>query len=82
MAVLLAFFMYLPVAAEGVKSLRKYCKARKIGSYGDGPYCSRCLLEKPKYDGTNDDRFADNIVDPATHEHKDSIYVRTDPQLL
>ena len=78
MAALLTFFMYLPIMLEGYKALKKYSKAMEIGSYGDGPYCSKCLLENPKYE------HKENIIkgDPADHEHKDSIYVRTDPQLL
>jgi len=74
MAALLTFFMYLPIMLEGYKALKNYytATAKEYPTYGDGPYCSKCLLEKGE----------DVLKYPHTHEHKDSIYVRTDPQLL
>ena len=65
MAVLLTFFMYLPVATEGVRAAIKYCEGKKIDSFGDGAYCSKCLLESCGYDKEEDV----NKVNPKTHEH-------------
>ena len=81
MAGLLEFFMYLPVLFRGIQQLKRYLESKCYSSaYREqNKYCLTCLMDGKMIDEESGDWKS---VDPATHEHKDSIYVRTDPQLL